>query len=309
MDRLACMQVFVRVVEHGAFTRAADALGISRASASAAVAGLEKRLGVRLLQRTTRRLSVTDEGQSYYQHCVRILEQVAESEDCLAEARHGAHGRLRVSVPASFADRVFYPALAEFLERHPRLEVDVVFSDRAVNLVEEGIDCAIRGVEIAPDADLVVRPLSETRWLTCAAPSYLDQHGLPSAIDDLERHECIRFVSQSTGRPRDWLFCVEGEVRAVQPRGRLRLNAFDAVLGMARQGAGIAQVPDLLGYQSVMDGLLRPLFTQWVAPAPSLVLVYPGTRYLATRVRLFIDHFSEVFRTADLWPRIVRRAA
>ncbi len=309
MDRLFCMQVFVRVVEHGAFTRAADALGIARASASEAVAQLEERLGVRLLRRTTRRLSVTEEGQSYYANCVRILNELAEAEDGLTGSRLAPRGRLRVSVPQSFVSTIFFPGFKKFLERYPDLEVEVVLTDRAVNLIEDGVDCAIRGVEIPPDSGLVARLLSPVRWLTCATRSYLAEHGTPATASELDGHNCIRFVSPSTGRARDWLFEADGREIAIRPKGNLRLNSFDATVHMACAGVGIAQIPDALGCSRVLAGELEPVLVDQVAMAPPLMLVYPGGRYVTAKVRAFNEYFAALFPKDGWWQQIETSSA
>lgn len=307
MDRLYCMQAFVRVVEHSSFTKAADALAIARASATEAVAQLEKHVGVRLLNRTTRRVTLTDEGRIFYASCVRILGEIAEAEEALSGTRLKPRGRLRVSVPQSFVGETFFPALKRFIDRYPDLEIEIVLTDRGVNLVEEGIDCAIRGLELAPDSGLVARTLSTTKWLTCASPEYFARFGTPGNIEELSDHNCIRFISQSTGRPRDWDFDVNGEIVRFVPKGTLRLTSFDAVIQMARSGSGIAQIPDDLGFESVMSGLLQPVLTEHVAAAPSLVLVYPGNRYLTAKVKAFVEHMSESFPKEGWWDRIVAR--
>lgn len=299
------MQVFVRVVEHGAFVRAADALGISPASVTAAIAELEKRLGVRLLNRTTRRQSVTEEGQAYYANCVRLLGEIAEAEESLGRGRLMPHGRLRVSLPQSFVSGLFYPALRRFFEKYPDLNVEIVFTDRAVNLVEEGVDCAIRGLEIPPDTDLVARKLSDVRWLTCASPDYLAAHGRPDSIEALDDHDCVRFISQSTGRGRDWMFLRDGEPVAVEPTGRLRLTSFSGAVDSAIAGAGIAQVPDALAFPAVERGALAPILTDVVADAPALMLVHPGTRYVTAKVRAFKEFFSDEFPREGWWQRIL----
>lgn len=305
MDKLFCMQVFVRVVEHGAFVRAADALGVSKTTATDAVRRLEKELSVRLLNRTTRKLSVTDEGRSYYESCVRILDEIRESEDNLSGAILQPGGRLRISVPQSFTEAVFFPGLKEFMRRYSQLEVEVVFTDRAVNMVEEGIDCAIRGLEISTDSGLVARPLSPVRWLTCAAPAYLAEHGIPYRIDELAHHNCIRFISPSNGRPRDWRFSVDGVEESFIPGGNLRLTSFDAAIQMALVGAGIAQVPDGLAHAEVMRGNLVPVLADRVADAPSLMLIYPGNRYLTAKVRVFKEFFLQAFPKEGWWSDIV----
>ena len=309
MDKLYCMQVFVRVVEHGAFVRAADALGVSKTTVTDAVKRLEKQLGIRLLNRTTRKLSATDEGRSYYENCVRILDEIRESEDNLSGAVMQPRGRLRVSVPQSFTDAIFFPGLMEFMRRYSQLDVEVVFTDRAVNMVEEGIDCAIRGLEISADSGLVARPLSPVRWLTCAAPAYLAEHGTPCRIDELENHNCIRFISPSNGRPRDWRFTVDGNEVSFVPGGSLRLTSFDAAIQMALVGAGIAQVPDGLAHAEVMRGKLVPVLADCVADAPSLMLIYPGNRYLTAKVRVFKDYFLKAFPKEGWWSDIVRASS
>lgn len=305
MDRLFCMKVFVRVVEHGSFARAADSLGISRASATAAIASLEKQLGVRILNRTTRRVSVTEDGESYYNNCVRILGDIAEAEDDLSGTRLEPRGRLRISIPQSFMDMVFYPALARFQKQYPQLDIEVVLTDRAVNLVEEGIDCAIRGIELPPDSGLVAKTLTLTRWLTCASPAYLEEFGTPQRVEDLQQHNCIRLISQSTGRPRDWVFICGGEQRTFVPNGKLRLTSYHANTLTAIEGAGIAQLPDGLGVTAVLAGKLKPVLTEFVGWGPSLLLVYPGNRYLSARARVFIDFMSDAFPRDGWWDQIL----
>ena len=298
------MQAFVRVVEHGAFGRAADDLGISRASITEAIRQLEKRVGVRLLNRTTRRLSLTDEGRSYYEDCLRVLDQVAEAEDRLTGNRLVPRGRLRVSVPQSFGDTILFPALQEFMQRYPELSVELVITDRAVNLVEEGIDCAMRGVLVPPDSGLVARKLSSTSWLTCASPAYLEANGTPETIEDLAHHECIRFVSPSTAKEVDWVFSENGRQRSITPYGRLRVTSLGGALGAAIGSLGVVQVPDAVAYQSLVDRQLSVVLTDAVAPAAPLMFVYPANRYLPARVRAFREFFAGVFPPEGWWSRI-----
>lgn len=295
MDYYSCMRVFARVVEHGSFTRAADDLEISRPSATGAVAQLEKRLGVRLLQRTTRRLSLTDDGRTFYERCVRILGDIAETEDALSSARASPRGRLRVSTPNSFAHMIFFPALPRFLARHPGLDLEVVLTDRAVNLVEEGVDCAVRAAEIPDDSTLVARRVTEVRWITCASPAYLAARGTPRSVADLERHNCVRFISPSTGRTADWRFAKGDERAPFAPRGNLGVTSLEAATAAAAAGIGIAQVTEPLASQPVKSGQLRTILLDWAAPAPSVSVVYPGNRYLTAKVRAFADFVCEVY--------------
>ncbi len=309
MDQLACMRVFVRVVEHGAFARAADDLSLSRATVTTAVAALETRLGVRLLQRTTRRLSLTEAGRQFYDDCVRILGELAEAEDKASRGRATPHGRLRISIPQSFESLGILPLLTAFMQQHPPIAVDVVVTDRAVNLVEEGIDCALRGVDIADDALLVARPLFAAHLLTCASPDYLARRGTPRTIAELADHDCIRFVSPSTGRPREWRFVRAGRPLAFAPNGRLSLTSLDAAAEAACAGAGIAQVPDALVHRAIVAGRLQPLLTDHVAPGIPLMLVYPANRYLPAKVRVFADFITEAYPRDGWWPQLAARPA
>lgn len=304
MDQLACMRIFVRVVEHGAFVRAADNLNTSRASVTTAVAQLEQRLGVRLLNRTTRRLGLTEEGQAYYQDCVRILGEIAEAEDNLSSGRSLPRGRLRVSVAQSIVPLAFFANLAQFMASYPDLSVDVIITDRMVNLVEEGIDCALRSGRVPADADLVARKLTSVRWLTCAAPSYLAGRGIPARIADLGRHDCIQFVSPSTRRGCDWPFEEGGKRVAFTPRGRLRLTSLDATIAAAVAGLGVAHVPEPLVQGAISSGQLQPFLTEHSVEALPLMLVYPGNRYLPAKVRAFVEFFEKAYPREGSWPNI-----
>jgi LysR family transcriptional regulator for bpeEF and oprC len=308
MDYYFCMRAFARVVEHGSFARAADSLEISRPTATTAVAQLEKRLGARLLHRTTRRLRLTDDGRTFYERCVRILGDIAETEDLLSSARTSPRGLLRVSTPHSFVHLIFFSTLPRFLARYPDLTVEVALTDRAVNLVEEGIDCAVRGVEIPGDSTLVARQITSVHLVTCASPDYLAARGTPQSVADLERHNCVRFISPSTGRPVDWRFQKGEERIAFTPRGNLGVTSLEAAAAAALNGIGIAQVPDALVILPQWAGGLRPILRDWVALAPPLKVVYPSNRYLTAKVRAFADFVSEIFPETGWEPEINARS-
>jgi LysR family transcriptional regulator, regulator for bpeEF and oprC len=304
MDQLFCMRVFVRVVEQGSFARAADDLDIARPTATTAVARLEKRLKVRLLHRTTRRLSLTDEGRAFYQGCLRMLDELAEAEDAISGAQRSPRGRLRVSVPNSFMAQGFFAPLASFMARHPELALELVVTDRAVNLVEEGIDCAVRAVPLRDDSTLVAREISKVRWVTWAAPSYLAAHGEPRTLEELGRHHCIRFISPSTGRTVEWQFRRGGAAVSFEPRGSFGATSLEAVAAAAAAGIGIAQVSDALVVQAMRAGALKPLLLEWAAPGPSLHVVYPSSRYLSAKVRVFADFVAGFFPPAGAFAEI-----
>ena len=295
MDHVDCMRMFVRVVELGSFARASEDFDVSRSVATQALARLENRVGVRLLHRTTRKLSPTEEGRAYYESCVRILDDMSEAEESLSGARLRPRGRLRVSTPHPLTHLVFFPQLKRFFERYPELELEVVVTDRAVNLVEEGIDCAIRGSPIADDSTLIARHVARVRWMTCASPAYLKARGTPRAIEELASHECIRFISPSTGRVSDWQFVGGGGTSTFTPRGRLGVTSLESAASAAQHGLGIAQVPEPLISAALREKAVRPLLAEHIAPAPSLHVVYPSNRHLSAKVRAFADFVAEIF--------------
>ncbi len=309
MDQLFCMRVFARVVEQGSFVRAAEDLDLARPTATIAVAQLEKRLGVRLLHRTTRRLSLTEEGRAYYEGCMRILDDIAETEDALSATRSSPRGRLRVSTPNALIHQAFFPALPTFLARYPELRVELVLTDRAVNMVEEGIDCAVRAVQIPDDSTLVARHISNVKWLTCASPQYLKAHGTPRGIEELDRHNCIRFISPSTGRLLDWRFDNGTERLAYEPRGNFGVTSLEGAVAGAAAGIGIAQVSDVLAIPELRAGTLKPLLVEWAAPGFPLTVVYPTGRYLTAKVRVFSDFVAEVYPMEGWWAEVTGMAA
>ncbi|HKX37455.1 MAG TPA: LysR family transcriptional regulator, partial [Burkholderiales bacterium] len=295
-----------RVVEQSSFARAAEDLDVARPTATAAVAQLEKKLGVRLLHRTTRRLSLTDEGRAFYEGCVRMLGDLAETEDALHGARRSPRGRLRASIPNAFIHQQFFPALPGFLAAHPQLELELVITDRAVNLVEEGIDCAVRAVPLADDSTLVARPISDVCWVTCASPSYLAAHGVPKNIEELERHRCIRFISPSSGRTVDWRYRRGGEEIMFTPRGGLGVTSLEGAAAAAVQGVGIAHVSDVLAIDALRSGALKAVLLEFTAPGPTVNVVYPGSRYLTAKVRAFSDFVASIYPRAGVWAEILQ---
>ena len=295
MDQLFCMRMFKRVVELGSFARASEEFDVARATATNTVAQLERKLGVRLLHRTTRKLSPTEDGRMYYESCVRILGDIAESEEMLSSSHKSPRGRLRVTVPHAFIHLVFFPALPRFLARYPELDLEVILTDSALNLVEQGIDCAVRGVDIPDDSTLVARRISRVRWMTCASPAYLRANGTPKRIEDLDPRQCIRFVSPSTGRTSEWRFDENGKRRTVTPKGRLAVTSMEAAAASAAGGIGIAQVPEPVAMPELKAKRLKPVLLDQIAEGPTLTVVYPSNRYLTAKVKVFADFIAEIF--------------
>jgi LysR family transcriptional regulator, regulator for bpeEF and oprC len=294
MDRLQAMQVFVQVVDAGSFTRAADVLRLPKASVTTLVQGLEAHLRVKLLNRTTRRVSVTADGAAYYERCVRILAEVEETESALSRTRTAPNGRLRVDVPASFGRRLLVPALTEFFERYPEIRLEVGCSDRPVDLLEEGVDCVVRGGEQA-DSSLVARRVATLPFVTCATPAYLARYGVPSHPSDLERHRCIHFFMPKTGRIAEWDFTRDGERLTPSVEARVALNDGEAYAAAGLAGLGIMHVPGFLIADALADGRLRPLLEDWDTDPLPVYVMYPQNRHLSAKVRAFVDWVAELF--------------
>lgn len=303
------MRVFVAVAELGSFARAADALELSRARVSEAVAALERSLGASLLHRTTRRLSLSDDGRAYYERAQRILLDVEEAEASVVGSGSKARGRLRVDMPMALGRLFVVPALPRLLARHPELELEVRLENRRIDLLEEGVDAAI-SYGGSPDPDLVARRVGTTHLVTCAAPAYLRRRPAPKSPADLERHDAIAFLSLSSGRPADWEFHRDGERAAHRPKARLAFNSMEACVEAAEAGLGLTQVLSAAAHRAILERRLVPVLLDWAAEGPELHLVYPPNRQQSGRIRAFAEFALEVFREADASYRdiVTRRA-
>ena len=240
MDHLTGMKVFARVVEAKSFARTADQLDMSRSMVTTHLAALERRLGVRLINRTTRRLSLTEEGHAYYERCVRILEDVDDAQNMLSLSRAIARGRLRVEMPIAFARHWVMPALQPFLARHPDLTLELGLNNRMLDLYAEGFDCAVR-TGTPPDSSLVARRIGTLDWVTCASPSHLRRRGNPVGPEDLVRHNCIVWLSAQTMRAVPWHYRKDNVERTIDVRGTLAVNAMEDMAAAAEAGVGMAR--------------------------------------------------------------------
>lgn len=294
MDRFDAMQLYTRVVELGSFTQAAEQLAISRASASTIIRQLEARLGVRLLQRTTRQVSTTLDGQSYYQHCRDVLAQIEETESALSQVAHQPHGRLRVDLPASLGRLVVMPALPNFLRRFPDIVLEIGIGDRMVDLVREGVDCVVR-IGVLEDSSLVARPLGSLEQVTCASAEYLARHGVPAELSELEGHRCVAYQSPTTGRPDPLAFRVADKEVPWDMPANVVVNHGEAYVAACEAGFGIIQVPRYHVERQLQAGSLVEILPQYrLTPLPMAVL-YPHHRHLSPRLRVFIDWLVELF--------------
>ena len=298
MQRLECERMFVAVMEAGSFAKAAARLGTSSGQASKLVSRLERDLGVRLLNRTTRALSPTEVGLAYFERIRQLIEEL-DALDLAVSSRSGtASGRLRLTAPLSFGNRQLAPALVDFALRFPEISLEVNFSDRIVNLVDEGFDAALRIGHMA-DQSLVIRKLCESRIVVVAARDYLARRGTPERPEELSGHDCI---VDTNFRGRDsWQFREQGAPLAVTVASRLYLSSADACVAAAEAGLGITQVPSFVAGTHLKQGRLVPLLVGFEAPPIPLQAVYPPGRHLAMKVRALVDFLVDRFGAKPEW--------
>jgi LysR family transcriptional regulator for bpeEF and oprC len=292
MDDLSAILAFVRAAEARSFTKAARQLGISPSGVSRAIARIENAFKVRLLQRSSRSVTLTGEGALFYERCRRVLLDLEEAEQALTRAREAPRGLLRVSLPLALGRRPLARLLPEFLRRHPEVAIEARVSDRMVDLIEEGFDVAVR-LGQPQDSRLVARRLASGELITCAAPAYLKRHGTPRTPEDLRGHNCARFIVPSTGVARDWMFQRGGEIFSVGVAGNLALDHAEALVEVATAGTAIVQISSYVTGQAVRQGTVKPILTRFVAPTAPVWVIYPQNRHLAPRVRAFVDFLAE----------------
>jgi LysR family transcriptional regulator for bpeEF and oprC len=293
MDQLACMRTFARVAEVKSFTKAADALDLSRAVVSTHVAELERHLGARLFHRTTRRVSLTADGTEYLARCVRILAELSAAEEAVNRNRLRPQGRLRVDVPVTFGRYLLTPALPRFSERYPELSLEIQFNDRVVDMVEEQIDVVVR-VGPVREPNLVARRVCHTRMLTCAAPSYLQKAGVPQEPEDLRQHRLIGHLSNRNRRARKWYFQRGNSRRQLSLPSAVAFNASEPVIATAIAGGGILQTSDMLVAKAIVSGQLEIVLRDWTADGAPISIVYPSALRNSPKVRVFADFAAEL---------------
>lgn len=307
MDRLRAFEVFVTVVARGSFTRAADALDTSPANVTRYVSELESHLGTRLLNRTSRKLSLTEGGQALYERCRSILDDVAEAEALTASTTVQPSGRLRINAPLSFGILHLAPLWPKFMERYPAVELEVVLIDRVVDIVEEGFDLAIR-ISRAGSASHVARKLATSRNVVCAAPAYLARHGNPIFPADLRDHVCIGYTHALMED--EWCFTDNaGKVHVVKVTCPMRTNNGDTVRAAALAGKGVIWQPTFLIGEDLRQGRLVPLLPGYHLPDIDVLALYPSRRHLSAKVRLMVDFLAEAFRGMPEWDRMADPAA
>jgi DNA-binding transcriptional LysR family regulator len=302
MDRVAAVALFIRIVETGSFSKAAAEFAIAQPTATKAVAAMEARLGARLLHRTTRGVSPTEVGALYYDKCKTIAHEIEAADNLATLMQSGVGGTLRISCSVAFGRRVLVPLAMSYMRDHPSLTVDLSFDDRYVNMVEQGVDLAVRMGRLA-DSTLGSRYLGRNPWVMVAAPAYLKTHGTPKQAAELSQHACLVY-STVQGDDRWMLTGSDGREQVVPVRGPLRSNNLSAVLAAAREGLGVAILPWYVARESVADGSVKPILARYTLPTQEIHAVFPSPKLVPGKVNAFIEHLRGALQGA-WWERAI----
>lgn len=303
MDRIVQMRAFARVVETGSFTKAADSMDLPKASLTRLVQALEARLRVQLLTRTTRKVSVTQDGAAYYERTMALLSELEAIDQGMLHDQSKPRGRLRVDVTTLTGSRVLIPALADFHDRYPDIQIALGVSDRAIDLLVDNVDFVLR-VGAVQDAGLVARRVGQIQFCTCAAPAYLQKHGTPLAPQDLDQepHQAVGYFSSRTGRVFPFVFHRGDERVEIEGRRRLDVNDSNAYVAAGLAGLGVVQLAQYAVQDQLDSGELVPLFPEWHHNAVPVYLVYSPNRYVSARMRVFIEWVAETLAKKGLGP-------
>ncbi len=300
MDQLAAMRVFVRVVETGNFSRAAIALNMPKTTVTNLIQGLEAHLRTTLLNRTTRRVMVTTDGALYYERASQIISEIDELDGSLSNSQAQPSGRLRVEMAGAFADLVVIPSLCDFHSRHPQIQIDLGVGDRLVDYMAENVDCALRA-GTPTDQSLIARKISEIAMVTCASPVYLEKMGMPTTPEEMAegRHFAVGYLQAQAGRILPMGFSRDGETRDIVPQYVISANDARSYLTAALTGLGVAQLPLFMVREALADGRLIRVLPMWQHEPLPLYVVYPQTRHLSNKVRVFVNWLVGLMRDID----------
>lgn len=298
MDTLTSMKVFAAVVESGSFAAAADRLDMSRAMTSKYVAHLEEHLGTRLLQRTTRKLTLTESGATYYERCVQILADISEAEEGALHLNETPRGTLRLTVPVSFGILHMGPVISDYMKQYPDVKVDILVTDRRVDLLEEGLDMAIR-IGSLSESGLVAKKFASDRLVICAAPEYLKRHGTPQTPADLAQHNCLIYSYAAAGD--EWKLDGPGGQHTVKVSGTLRATNGDMVKLAALGGVGLIRQPVFICADDLRNGKLVEVLPEYKSYDLGIYAVYPSRKHLSAKVRSFVDFIADAFDLKSEW--------
>ncbi|WP_421684111.1 LysR family transcriptional regulator [Stutzerimonas urumqiensis] len=294
MDKLDSLQLFIRIVELESFTRAANALGIPRATATLAVKELEARLGARLLERTTRQVRPTLDGRAFYDRCKRILGDLEEAESALSMVAGNPRGTLRLDLHGSHATQIILPRITEFHERYPEITLTISSGDRLVDLVNEGIDCVVRAGN-PRDSTLVVKRLALMPEVVCASPAYLDRYGIPTSPDQIKDHQAVGFFASNQDVRYPFSFRVDGQAVEYEPAGWISVNDAALYRTCALNGCGLIQVPRFGVETYLATGQLVEVLGEWASPGLPVSVLYPYHRQLSPRVKVFVEWVAGLY--------------
>ncbi|CAG4889596.1 LysR family transcriptional regulator [Paraburkholderia saeva] len=294
MDTLQAMRVFVRIVEAGSLTRAADSSGMSMPTVSKLLQTLEHHLGCKLLNRTTRKVSLTEDGHAYYQRCVAVISEIDDMEASLSQAKVAPKGRLKVNLPSALARHLLIPALPDFVALYPDIHVELGLTDRQVDVVGEGVDCVLR-VGVLSDSGLVAKRVGSITTCVCGTPEYLARYGTPTTIADLDRHVGINYVSKATGRSQMWEFFVDGETTSVAMRGPVSVNDADAYMACVLAGLGLGKTGRYMIEPYLRDGHLKEVLQPFKAIPRPVSILYVPNRHQTQKLKVFIEWITALF--------------
>ena len=292
MDELKRVGVFTKVVEAGSFSEAARRLGVAKSAVSKQISLLEEEVGVRLLNRTTRKLSLTEAGEQYYIHALKALEAAQNAVDCVAQLQGEPQGKLRIHAPMSFGHLHVSPLIPEFLARYPKISVDLILDDKSANLVAEGIDVAIQSGSL-PDSSLLARKLAPGNSVVCASPAYIQKYGQPHHPTDLKQHNCLLFSYSNNAS--QWSFTNGKENYQVEVSGNYQVNNSEALKQALLKGCGVARLPTFIAGEDIKAGKLVNLFPSYKMPHKDIHALYVARQYLPEKVRVFLDFTIEYF--------------
>jgi LysR family transcriptional regulator for bpeEF and oprC len=294
MDRLNALNVFCAVVDAGGFSRAADKLGVSTSSVTNQVLALEGHFNIKLLNRTTRRMSLTDEGRQCYEQAQTLLRDMSELESDMQDSNQHPRGSLRVDMPAIISRTLVAPALSRFIANYPDIRLQMMAGDRTIDLVEEGVDVVIRIGDLA-SSNLIARPLATTEYICCASPDYVATHGEPQSPEQLADFSCLTFVYPKSHKPRPWRFQRDGERIRHSPQGVLETDHVESLIEAAKAGCGIVQLLSLSVAGAIRAGELVPLLVDYKAPGPQVSALYQQRHHRAAKVKVFVDFVADLF--------------
>ena len=307
MDRFENMGAFIRIVEAGSISAAADRLGVAKSAISRRLKELEEHLGVELFHRTTRRMNLTDTGRAFYHQSVRILEDVLETELATSQAHGTLKGSLKIALPSTFGLMHMGSAINEFLQAHPQIEFDLDFNDREVDLIQEGFDLAIRIANL-PDSSLIARRLAPIQFVMCASPVYLEQMGMPQSPDELREHQCLVY---SLLRDFEYWHLTDSSGKEIKTKIHpyLKASTGEFLKDAAVEGRGITLLPSFIAYKEIERGALVKILKEYKLPQMDAYAIYPQTRHLSQRVRAFVDFLVKRFEGTPYWDFCLKKPA